>query len=128
MINFVRRSSIANFLHHTITLSTIVIVASYDPSAFDKWISSDFILKATNQEFYWIFGIVLLIGCYSLTVTLYRASHITMVNVNEKVEDPEENFEETPIELHEHKSQEKIKMEKDTATEKHPNLMNRNSI
>ena len=85
---FVRNSSIATFLHHTITLSAIMIMAWYDPKgeylSLEHWSSKDFLLNPTFNEFFWVFGCVLVTGCYSLTVTLYRVPHITSVDANKK--------------------------------------------
>ena len=77
--NFVIQSSCISFMHHVSTLALIVVLGWHYPDYFEHWISPKFRLSPCEERFYWVFFVVLLIGVYSLTTTLYRARHITTV-------------------------------------------------
>ena len=79
IINFVRRSSIIAFLHHSTVLVAIMVLGWNYPDTFEHWSSPSFLLSPSNQLFYSVFTVVLLIGVYSLTVILYRAHKISTV-------------------------------------------------
>ena len=83
---FIRNSTIVTFIHHSIVLVTIMIVASYNPQYLDHWTWPEFQLKPTVCHFFTVFGCTLFMGCYSLTVTLYRAKNIVNVDVENKLE------------------------------------------
>ena len=76
---FVRQSSIVTFLHHTIALSVIIILSMYAPAYLPHLASPDFQLKPSNPHFFTFFGFVFLMGCYSLTVILYRAENLSKI-------------------------------------------------
>ena len=74
VVKFIRHSAIATFMLHSLSLSIIMIMGFSNPATMAHWGSKcDFLLKPGNQEFYWVFMTVLLLGCYSLTGILYNA-------------------------------------------------------
>ena len=78
---YVRNSSIVIFIHHIIVLSVIISLALHDPSFLPHWTSSEFRLNPNDYHCFYIFGITMLMGCYSLTVILYRAKHLAKTSV-----------------------------------------------
>ena len=83
IIEFVRKSSIITFLHHSTILFLIIILGWKYPDAFEHWTSPNFQLSPRDDSFYWVFSFVIFMGIYSLTVILYRARNITTVVSNE---------------------------------------------
>ena len=82
---FVCRSSIVVFLHHTVTLSVIMVLVWHDPNSMEHWSWSSFLLNPTQttsyHDLFWTFGCSILMGCYSLTVVMFRARNIAAVDV-----------------------------------------------
>ena len=72
---YVRRSSIVSFVHHTITLSIILILVCYDRHYMEHWSAPYFLLNTTQDisrvHLFWVFGCTIMMGCYSLTLILY---------------------------------------------------------
>ena len=80
---FLKNSSLITFFHHSITLLIILFICLYHPQFFVHWTEPHFWLKPSIERFYWVFGITLLMGVYSLTVILYRIRHISSANIHE---------------------------------------------
>lgn len=74
---FVVRSSVITFLHHTTVIITIILIGCYEPNAFEQ----SLIVKPENERFFWLLGVLILIGIYNLTVILYRGREITAFQV-----------------------------------------------
>jgi len=99
--NFVCCSSIATFLHHTATLSIIMVLVWYDPYYMEHWSAPYFLLNPINaisrHDLFWAFGCTILMGCYSTTVSMYGARNITDVEVKaQNTKDKGQNLEEAP--------------------------------
>ena len=99
VINFVRHSSLATFIHHFVVLTIIAIIGYCKPDAMSHWSSKcDFPLKPTDPTFYLVFGCVLFMGCYSLTAVLYRSQLVVQINAKKmKQNDEEQQNEEIPL-------------------------------
>ena len=82
--SFLRNSSVVTFLHHSVMLIIIMMLAVYNPTYFDHWSWPEFQLKPDECHFYWVFGCTWLMGCYSLTVTLYRAKNIVEIETESR--------------------------------------------
>ena len=74
---FVVRSSVITFLHHTTVIITIILLGCYEPNVFEQ----SLIVKPENERFFWLLGVLILIGIYNLTVILYRGREITAFQV-----------------------------------------------
>ena len=79
--HFIRNSSIITFLHHFTVLIMIMVTAIYNPGLFDHWKNDDFRLKPNHCHFYWAFAMTILMGCYSLNLTMHRAKHMASMDV-----------------------------------------------
>ena len=82
--NFVVRSSVITFLHHTTVIIVIIFIGCYKPNLFHQ----NLIIRPYNdnenkynERFFWLLGGLLSMGIYSLTVILYRADKITAFQV-----------------------------------------------
>ena len=81
VVDFIKNSTLAGFIHHSAVLIIIMIVGSFFPSAMDHWSSQcNFPLKPGMQSFYWLFGTLIFMGFYSLTSIMYRADRALMVH------------------------------------------------
>ena len=78
---FFRLTSITTYLHHTIVLVTIMAIAHSNPQYFKHWSWGNFWLKPDGNDFYWAFGVTLLMGFYSMILSLYLAENVTKVEV-----------------------------------------------
>ena len=77
---FVRLSAIVSFLHHSVILGTIMILARLNP---DYWSRAEFdklILKPGTERFYWVAAGTMMTGLFSTILQLYVAA--TMVEMN----------------------------------------------
>ena len=80
VVDFIKNSTLAGFIHHSAVLIIIMMVGSFFPSSMDHWSSQcNFPLKPGMQSFYWIFGTLIFMGFYSLTAIMYRADRVLMV-------------------------------------------------
>ena len=83
VVRFIRNSSLATFIHHSAILILIMIVGHLVPNAMDNWSSEcDLLLKPGTQAFFWLFGVVLFMGFYSVTAIMYGAPMMVNVNTN----------------------------------------------
>ena len=77
---YVRNSSIASFATYFVTLTVVMFLAFYNPTSLSHWQEDRFLLKKGHPHFFSAFLFVFLMGCYSLTATLYRADEIANMN------------------------------------------------
>ena len=97
-VRFIRYSSIAAFIQHCVILTMIVLMGYSNPNLMNHWSSKcDFPLKPTIPSFYWMFGTVLLMGCYSLTAVLYRTQMMVQISRNKTKEDEKQPNGEIPL-------------------------------
>ena len=81
VVDFIKNSTLAGFIHHSAVLIIIMIVGGFFPSAMDHWSSQcNFPLKPGMQSFYWLFGTLIFMGFYSITSIMYRADGALMVH------------------------------------------------
>ena len=83
VVQFIKNSTLASFIHHSALLIFIMTVAYIFPDAMNHWSSScNFRLKPGTHAFWGVFGVVFLMGIFSLTTILYRAR--LMVKIGSK--------------------------------------------
>jgi len=81
-LEFIRLSSIITFLHHTVVLTIIVVMASINPEYLID--EEHFVVlrwMPDSNEFYWPFGITFLFGVVSTVLSLMLAPIIVGVDV-----------------------------------------------
>ena len=95
VLQFLRHSSIATFIHHSALLITIMMVGNFFPTAMENWSSEwHFPIRPGMQIFLWIFGTVLIMGFCSVTLILCQAQSMLQIKTNElKSQDQEEVIE-----------------------------------
>ena len=76
---FVRESSTVTYLHHTVVLVAIMVLASVHPHYFESDDYQGLILKPGSCHFLWVFGVTLTMGFYSLILSLYLAKNVINV-------------------------------------------------
>ena len=79
---FIQRSAIVSFVHHSIVMGSILIMAHFYP---DYWARSEFdnlILRPGSERFFWVMGFTLMMGVYSTVLQLQVAG--TMVEMEGK--------------------------------------------
>lgn len=92
---FVVRSSILTFVHHSVVLSTIMVIGRYDPCYMEHWSSPEFQLPPKFERCFWVFAFTLVMGCFSIISILYRARSIASLNTNEQnLEDNKKKVED----------------------------------
>ena len=84
---YVRNSNIASFATYFVTLTVVMFLAFYNPTTLSHWQEDRFLLKKGHPHFFSAFVFVFLMGCYSLTATLYRADQIANINHHSSVHD-----------------------------------------
>ena len=100
---FVRRSTIVTFIHHIVILSIIMVLGRHYPNYMCHWTAPMFILKPTCERFFWVLGTTMMMGCFSLTSIMYRATNIATLKIEEhNPEDPKEKVEDIPLPLFYH--------------------------
>ena len=79
---FIHRTAIATFLHHTFVLSGIVILARTHPTYFNGDEFKLMVFKPNEgNDFYYIFGITILLGFYSMVLSLHLAKKVVSVEI-----------------------------------------------
>ena len=82
-LQFIRLSSIITFLHHTVVLTIIVVMASINPEyLIDEEHLEHLRWMPDSHEFYWPFGITFLFGVVSTVLSLMLAPIIMSVDVD----------------------------------------------
>ena len=88
---FIKRSSILTLVHHSVVLLVIISISENHPKFFKHGNQYQLLeLEPASMEFYSIFGLTLMFGIFSTTLSLNQASKI--INVNSP--DPTYGFQE----------------------------------
>jgi len=78
---FIRLSSIFTFLHHTMVLLVVLVIAWVNPEYFIESEQFEFlVLKPDGHHFYTVFGITIMLGFYSMVLSLNLAQKIVTVD------------------------------------------------
>lgn len=91
VLQFIKNSTIASFMHHSAMLIIIMILGRFVPNVIDHGLDDrcDFPLEPGSQSFFWVFGAILFMGFYSVTAILNRAPSIVKVETSQIVLDHE---------------------------------------
>ena len=77
--SFIKWSAIVTTLHHFIVLIFILTMGSVDPGLFPHWESKEFLLKPSQDYFYYTIGFTIALGIGSVILLYFRARHIAAI-------------------------------------------------
>ena len=79
---FIRRTSIVTFCHHTLILVTVICLGMYDVEYFNQEQFKDVVLlPKKGNEFYYLIGFTIVLGFYSMVLSLQMARKVANVEV-----------------------------------------------
>ena len=78
---FIRLSSIVTFIHHTLVLSSIMVISKAYPYYFHQEQLKNIILVPGGAFFFIVFGVTILLGFYSMVLSLYLAKKVATAEV-----------------------------------------------
>ena len=90
---FIKRSSILTLVHHSVVLLVIMSISEKRPNFFKHGEQYRLLeLEPASMEFYSIFGLTLMVGIFSTTLSLNQASRIINVNSPDPTYGLQEDF------------------------------------
>ena len=78
---FIRLSSIVTFIHHTLVLSSIMVMSKIYPTYFDQGQFRNVVLVPGGTFFFIAFGATIILGFYSMVLSLYLAKKVATAEV-----------------------------------------------
>ena len=79
VVTFIRLTSVATFTHHTIVLTSILILTHLKPDYLDQDHFNHLILKPDTPSFYLSFGVTMALGVFGLILSLLSAKRVASV-------------------------------------------------
>jgi len=81
VLKSIRLTSIVTFVHHTLVLTAIMVIAQFYPEYFQQTQFGKLILNPGGSYFFIVIGITIGLGFYGMVLALYLAEKIAKVDI-----------------------------------------------